>query len=184
MSHAHDHEEPTVFGLLAGFDSADKLADAITKAKAEGYTVMDGYTPYPCAQVSDALDFPKSEMGPVMFIGGIVGGTCGFLMQAWISAVDYPLNIGGRPFVTWPSFIPVTFELTILTTALSGLFGLIALCGLPMYYHPLFNAKTFAKASYDRFMLCIEAEDPNYDRAATEAFLRTLNPETVEEVPL
>jgi Protein of unknown function (DUF3341) len=174
--------EPKVYGLLAEFETGDAMAAAARKATAAGYTRMDCYSPYPVGDAADAMGFPKSEMGPVMFIGGLTGACAGFLMQYWANAYGYPLNVGGRPYFSWPSFIPITFEMMVLTTALTGLFGLIAICGLPRYNHPLFNSKAFDRASRDRFFLCIESVDPKYDAAATRAFLNELHPLSVEEV--
>jgi hypothetical protein len=172
-----------VYGLLAEFDSGDAMAHAAAKAKAAGYTRMDCYSPYPVGEAADAMGFPKSEMGPIMFIGGLTGACAGFIMQYWANAWGYTLNIGGRPWFSWPSFVPVTFEMMVLTTALTGFFSLIALCGLPRLHHPLFNSKTFDRATRDRFFLCIEATDPKYDATATRAFLNDLHPLSVEEVP-
>jgi hypothetical protein len=182
--HAHGHAEapPKAFGLLAEFETPDALIEATKKARAEGYTHLDTHTPYPLGETADALGFPKSEMGVVMFMGGLTGAFAGFFMQYWGNAYGYPLIVGGRPFFSWPSFVPVTFEMMVLTAALSGLFGLIALCGLPQYYHPWFNSKAFDRASRDRFFLSLEATDPKYDSERSAAFLRTLNPASVEEV--
>ena len=182
-AHYPDDPVPKTYGLLAEFATADDLVKATRAAKAEGYDLMDTYTPYPVGDTADALGFPKSEMGVVMFIGGLTGACAGFLMQYWCNGYGYPLNIGGRPYFSWPSFVPITFEMMVLTAALSGLFGLIALCGLPQLYHPLFNSKTFDRATRDRFFLCIEAADPKFTADGTAAFLRTLNPVSVEEVP-
>jgi hypothetical protein len=180
---AHSHEEPPrLYGLLAEFGDSESLVAALRKARAEGYTYMDTHTPYPVAETADALGFPKSEMGTVMFIGGLVGALGGFMMQYWDNAYGYSLNIGGRPYLSWPSFIPITFEMMVLTASLSGLFGLMAICGLPRLNHPLFNNKVFDRATRDRFFLSLEAADPKFDRAATAAFLTTLNPLSVEEV--
>jgi hypothetical protein len=182
---AHSHDTgPKIYGLLAEFVTPDELAAAITKTKAEGYTRIDGHTPYPVAEVADALGPPKSEMGPVMFIGGLIGAFGGYFMQYWTQAVDYRLNVAGRTIVSWPSFVPVTFELMVLTASLSGLFGLIALCGLPQLYHSLFNVKKFERASRDHFFMSIEATDAKFDTARTREFLNTLSPASVEEVPL
>jgi len=175
--------EPTVFGLLALFDDAEAMCEATRKASAAGYSRMDCYSPYPVGDAADALNFPKSEMGAVMFIGGITGACAGFFMQYYLNAYGYSLNVGGRPYNSWPSFIPITFEMMVLTTALSGFFGLMALCGLPRYHHPLFNCASFDRASRDGFFLCIEASDPNYNAATTRAFLESLHPVSVEEVP-
>lgn len=185
--HAHDphHADPTVpvtYGVLAEFETADAMSHATAKASAAGYTHMDAYSPYPVGEAADALNFPKSEMGPVMFIGGLTGACAGFIMQYWANTYGYSLNIGGRPYFSWPSFVPITFEMMVLTTALSGLFGLMALCGLPRYNHPLFNSAKFDRASRDRFFLCIEATDPKFNLAETRAFLNDLHPLSVEEV--
>ena len=182
-AHGHDDpDEPKLFGLLAEFATADELIAATRKARAEGYTLMDTHTPDPVGETADALGFPKSEMGAVMFIGGLVGAIGGFLMQYWDNAYGYGLNIGGRPYFSWPSFVPITFEMMVLTAALSGLFGLIAVCGLPRLNHPLFNSKAFDRASNDRFFLSVEAGDPKFDLGRTKAFLTTLTPASVEEV--
>ncbi len=174
---------PQVYGLLAEFADSDAMSAAARKAREAGYTRMDCYSPYPVGDAADALGCPKSEMGAVMFLGGLTGACTGFFMQYYLNAYGYSLNVGGRPYLSWPSFIPITFEMMVLTTALTGLFGLIALCGLPQYYHPLFNSKTFDRATRDRFFLCIEAIDPKYDATATRAFLNELHPLSVEEVP-
>ena len=180
--HAPATEEPVPFGFLAEFADADSLVAATHKARAAGYTRLDTHSPYPVGDSADAIGFPKSEMGVVMFIGGLTGACSGFLMQYWDNAYGYSLNIGGRPYLSWPSFIPITFEMMVLTASLSGLFGLMALCGLPRLHHPLFNCKAFDRATRDRFFLSIEATDPKYDRDAVEAFFKTLTSLTVEEV--
>lgn len=183
---AHGHgpaPEPTVYGLLAEFETSDGMVAAAHKVQAAGYTRYDCYSPYPVGDAADAMNFPKSEMGAVMFTGGITGACTGFFMQYYLNAYGYALNVGGRPYLSWPSFIPITFEMMVLTAALTGLFGLMALCGLPRYHNPLFNSKAFDRASCDRFFLCIEAIDPKYDAAATRAFLNELHPVQVEEVP-
>jgi hypothetical protein len=170
------------YGLLAEFETADALTAAAHKAKEAGYTLMDAYSPYPVGDAADALGYRKSEMGAVMFVGGLTGACAGFLMQYINNTYGYALNVGGRPYMSWPSFIPITFEMMVLTTALSGLFGLLALCGLPRYHHPLFNSKTFDRATRDRFFLCIEAVDAKFNLAETRAFLNGLQPLSVEEV--
>jgi len=185
-AHGHgpaDPDEPTAYGALAAFPDADSLIVATRKARDAGYTRMDTHTPYPVGETADILGFPKSEMGVVMFVGGLTGACAGFFMQYWDNAYGYSLNIGGRPYMSWPSFIPITFEMMVLTAALSGLFGLMALCGLPRLHHPLFNSKTFDRATRDWFFLSVEAADPKYDRDGTLAFLTSLNPAApVEEV--
>lgn len=172
-----------VYGLLAEFDTADGLIDATRAAAAKGYSRMDGYSPYPIGEVADALGFPRSEIGAIMFIGGLCGATFGFLMQYYLNGIDYPINVGGKPMFSWPQFAPITWELLVLTAALSGVIGLFALCGLPQPNHPLFNVPQFARATRDRFFLCIEATDPNFDLTSTRDFLDTLKPLSVAEVP-
>ena len=184
MPHGHgdDPDAPKLYALLAGFGTADDLVVATRKAAAEGYRLMDTHTPYPVGETADALGYPKSEMGTVMLVGGLTGACAGFLMQYWNNAYGYSLNIGGRPYLSWLSFVPITFEMMVLTAGLSGLFGLMALCGLPRLHHPLFNSANFDRATRDRFFLSVEAADPKFSPEATRAFLTTLNPLTVEEV--
>jgi hypothetical protein len=171
------------YGLLAEFDNPTDLVAATRRAYQEGYRRMDAYSPFPIEEVSEALGFHRSRMPLVMFLGGLTGCIGGFLLQYWCNAIDYPLNVGGRPLNSWPSFIPITFELTVLISALSGVFGLLALCGLPMPYHPLFNVPRFAHATYDGFFLCIEAADPRFELEGTRQFLTGLRPREVTEVP-
>ena len=184
-AHGHAHADPTVpvpFGVLAEYKTGDEMAHAVEKAVAAGYTHLDGYSPYPVGEAADALKFPKSEMGPIMFIGGLTGVCGGFIMQYWANTWGYSLNIGGRPYFSWPSFVPVTFEMMVLTTALSGFFGLLAICGLPRYNHPLFNSVAFDRATRDRFFVCIEATDPKYNKDEVAALLQGTHPVSVEEV--
>ncbi len=182
--HSGSENEPGLFGILSEYETADGLIAATKKAKAEGYEFMDGYSPFAVGDVADAMGYKRSEMAPVMFFGGLIGCLAGFCMQWYLSAYDYPVNIGGRPYLSWPSFIVITFEMTILTTGLSGVFGLIALCGLPQPHHPLFGVPQFDRASRDRFFLCIEAEDPKFDAHKTMEFLQSTNAVSVVEVPL
>ena len=174
---------PQTWGLLAEFETGDELIAATRAARLTGYTRMDGYSPYPIGEVADELDFPRSEIGPVMFIGGVCGAVLGFCLQAWTTGVEYQLNIGGKPFVSWPMFVPITWELLVLTASMSGFFGLLVLCGLPHPHHPLFNVPQFARATRDRFFLAIEAVDPLFDVKKTSAFLAGLKPQSVAEVP-
>jgi hypothetical protein len=175
---------------LAEFDNPDALIAAVRRAREAGYTKMDGYSPYGIAEVADELGFRYGEMSTVMLCGGLIGATSAFIMQWWCNGIDYPVNIAGRATLTpvewlngWPSYIPVTFEGGILTCALSGLFGLLAICGLPRPHHPLFNAPQFAAVVRDRFFLAIEAGDPKFDLQQTKDFLLGLAPLSVAEVP-
>ena len=172
-----------IFGLLAEFESPTDLAVAARKVHEDGYRRIDAYSPFPIEEVSEAIGFGHSRVPLVVLVGGLLGGAGGYLMQYWISALNYPINVGGRPLNSWPAFIVVTFEMTILGGALFAVFGMLALNRLPMPYHPVFNVGRFAFASKDRFFLCIEATDPRFNRDVTEAFLRSLGAKRVSEVP-
>jgi hypothetical protein len=174
---------PALHGVMAEFQTADELIAATRKARQAGYSRMDGYSPYPLGEVADELGFPRSEIGAVMFIGGLCGAVVGLLMQTWITVYDYPISVGGKPFWSWPQFVPITWALLVLTASMSGLFGLLVLCGLPQPYHPVFNVPAFRRATKDRFFLCIEAIDPQFETAKVTAFLNGLQPESVAEVP-
>jgi hypothetical protein len=172
-----------IYGLLAEFEGPEELVTAAQAARAEGYRKLDAYTPFPVEGLAQALGFHRTGVSRVALLGGIVGCVGGFWLQYWCAAIDYPLNLGGRPLDSWPSFIPVTFELTVLGAAMAAVVGLFALNGLPMPYHPVFNVPRFALASRDRFFLCIEAADPRFDRQATQQFLMSLRPKEIAEVP-
>jgi hypothetical protein len=172
----------TIYGLMAEFDTPTALVAAARRAHASGYRRMDAYTPFPIEELNDALGHPPSRLPLVVLIGGIVGCVGGFALQYWASVIAYPMNVGGRPFNSWPSFIPVTFETTILCAALVAVLGMLAMNGLPMPYHPVFNVPRFALASRSRFFLCIEARDPNFDLKATRALLEELDAREVNVV--
>ena len=160
-----------IYGLMAEFDSPEALLAAARSAFAAGFRKMDGYSPFPVDGLAEALGFHRTRVPLIVLIGGITGCLGGFFLQYWASVIDYPINVGGRPLNSWPSFIPVTFELTILIAALSAFLGVLALNGLPMPYHPVFNVDRFELASRNRFFLCIESGDPKFDREATQKFL-------------
>jgi hypothetical protein len=171
-----------VYGLLAEFDNPTALVHAVRRAREDGYRRLDAFTPYPIEELTEALEFRRTRIPLVIFIGGVVGCVGGYLLQYFCAAWDYPINVGGRPLNSWPAFIPVMFELTVLIAALAAVFGLLGLCGLPRPHHPLFNVDRFALASRDRFFLCIEARDARFDRTATKDFLAGLQPREVTEV--
>jgi hypothetical protein len=167
---------------MAEFDSPSALVSAARAARAKGYRKLDAYSPFPIEELTEALHLHKNKLPLIVLAGGIIGGLTGFFLQYWIAVVYFPINIGGRPLNSWPSFIIITFELTILFASLSAVLGMMALCGLPMPYHPVFNVPRFSAASRNRFFLCIEAADPLFDRARTSEFLGTLEPREVSEV--
>ncbi len=169
----HATETSDFHGLLAEYGSAQALVDAAERAHAEGFRVLDAYTPFPIEHLSEVVcDHHRSKVPMITFAGGLVGALSGWGLASWTSVIDYPLNIGGKPFYSWPAFIPVIFECTILFAAFSAGLGMLALNKLPEPYHPVFNVEAFrSKASRDGFFLCVEAADPKFDRAATRQFL-------------
>jgi hypothetical protein len=164
---------PTYHGLLAEFSSAQGLLDAARRAHTAGYRSMDAFTPFPIEALSEIVcDHHKSKVPLVCLVGGVVGALSGWALSYWTSAVDYPLNIGGKPFNSWPAFIPVIFETTVLFAAFSAGLGMLALNRFPEPYHPVFNVERFrAKASRDGFFLCLEATDAKFDRETSRRFL-------------
>ena len=171
-----------IYGVMAEFDDPSSLVAATNRAREEGYRRMDAYSPYPIEELHDALGEHHSRLPLVVLIGGFIGCIGGYALQYWVSAIAYPINVGGKPLHSWPAFIPVTFECTILAAALSAVLGMLALNGLPMPYHPVFNVPRFALATRDRFFLGIEATDPRFDREGTRQFLLGLHPREVSEV--
>ena len=172
-----------IYGLVAEFDTPAEIVAAARKAHQEGYRKMDAYSPFPVEGLSEAVGFHHDNVALICLAGGIVGLASAYALQYWISAIAYPVNVGGRPLHSWPAFIVVCFEMTILFGGLAAAFGMLAMNGLPMPYHPLFNVPSFSLASRDKFFLCIEAKDPKFDREATYKFLASLEPGTITEVP-
>ncbi len=174
-----------IYGTMAEFASAQDLVNAARRTREAGYRKIDAYSPFPVEELAEAIGFHgKDNYVPlVTLIGGIVGGLTGYLMQFWIATIAYPVNVGGRPYHSWPSFIIVTFEMTILFGAISAVFGMLALNGLPMPYHPVFHVPRFAFATKDRFFLIIFATDPKYDAQGARQFLEGLQPQSISEVP-
>ena len=175
-------QSSTIHGLMAEFDDPNALVAATRHAFREGYRRMDAYSPFPIEELHEALGAHHTRLPLIVLIGGITGCLGGYGLQYWVSTMAYPLNIGGKPLHSWPAFIPVTFECTILLAALFAVFGMLALNGLPQPYHPVFNVPRFALASRNRFFLCIESRDPKFDLEATRKFLETLNPREVTSV--
>lgn len=173
---------PPLYGLMAEFDTPTALAAAARRARDKGYQKLEAYSPFAIEEVNEILGLHHNRLPLIVLIGGILGGLTGYLMQYYIAVWDFPINVGGRPLHSWPSFIVITFELTILFAAFATVLGLLGLCGLPMPYHPVFNVPRFALATRNRFFLCIESSDPLFDRYQTAEFLTSLEAHEVNEV--
>lgn len=171
-----------LYGLMAEFENPEEVVAAARRAYAEGYRKMDAYSPFPIEELSEAIGCHHSVLPWIVLAGGVAGALTGFFLQYFVAAVVYPLNIGGRPPNSWPAFIPVTFELTVLFAAISAVVGMLVLNGLPKPYHPVFNVPGFERASRNRFFLCIESEDPKFNLTLTREFLTSLNPVEVSDV--
>jgi hypothetical protein len=176
------HGSSPSYGLLAEFDSSTALLAAAEKVTAAGYTKTDAFSPFPIHGLAEAIGFKERTIAPIILSGGIAGALGGFGLQYWSQVIAYPMNIGGRPMYSWVSWIPPTFEMTILFAASAAVFGMLAMNGLPQPYHPVFNAPRFALASQDRFFLVIEATDAKFDTQKTKAFLAGLQPREVVEL--
>ena len=175
---------PELYGLLCEFDSPKQLRDAAKKVRAAGYERIDAFAPFPVEGLSEALGLGRrQDLVPLLtLIGGLGGGLGGFFLQLWVSASAYPQNIAGRPLNSWPAFIPVTFEMTVLGASLVAVLGMLALNRLPQPHHPLFNVERFKRASTDKFFLCIEAHDANFHLEKTARFLQSIDAQHVTEV--
>lgn len=174
----------TLYGLAAEFKDQADIVLAAERAREEGYQRMDAYTPFPVHGLAEALKFEDSRVPWSIFLAGLTGAAGGYALQWWINVFAYPMNVGGRPYHSWPSFIPVTFECTILFAAFAAVLSALGLSGLPRPYHSIFNTPHFERASQYHFFLCIEADDPKFDRTKTRDFLETLKPIAVSEVPV
>jgi Protein of unknown function (DUF3341) len=171
-----------IYGLMAEFETPEKILEAALRTHAAGYRRIDAFTPIPVEGLAEAVGFDWTSLPIVVFIGGLLGGSTGFTMCWYANVISFPLNVGGKPLNSWPMWIPITFELTILGAALTAVFGMLAMNGLPTPYHPVFNVSRFALASTDRFFLCIKARDKNFDLNRTKVFLEELKPNGVFEI--
>jgi hypothetical protein len=172
-----------LYGLMAEFKTVDDLLSAAGRTYREGYRDIDAFSPVPVHGLAEAMGQNDRTISKIVLGGGIMGCLGGYSLAYWTSAIDYPLNIGGRPLHSWPAFIVPTFETTILLAAISAVVGMLALNGLPMPYHPVFNVKRFREhASSDGLFLVIEAKDGKFDRAATKQFLQSLGATEINEV--
>jgi hypothetical protein len=170
------------YGLMAEFDSPSAVVAAARRVYDAGYRRINAYSPFPIEELSEAIGFHHDRVALVTLIGGILGGLGGFALQYWTSAIDYPLNVGGRPLLSLPAFIPVTFECTILLASFGAFVGNLLMNRLPQPYHPAFNTPSFARASQDRFFVCIKSDDPMYSETRTRAFLEGLGAIEVSNV--
>jgi hypothetical protein len=178
-----EQQRSHTYGVLAEFETSEQLIHAAEKTREAGYKRIDAYAPFPVEGLSEALGLKRNLVPLITLLGGLCGGLGGFGLEYWCSAITYPLNIGGRPLNSWPAFIPVTFELTVLGASISAVLGMLALNKLPQPHHPIFNNDRFHKhASNDRFYLCIEARDPKFNLAESTKFLQGLHAAYVSEV--
>src|SRR5580693_2975021 len=178
----HSIDENPLYGLMAEFETAGDLVAAARRTKEAGFKKFDAFSPFPIHELDDAMDLHDNRVALFTLIGGLCGAATGFGLASWVEAVALPLNIGGRPLISAPMFIPITFELTVLFGGLTAAISMIIMNGLPSPYHPVFNVEKFADASRNKFFLCIESDDPKFDRHATAGFLESLGPDEIAEV--
>ncbi len=180
-AHSVDVLDP-LYGLMAEFDSPGALVAAAKRTREAGFRKFDAYSPFPIHELDEAMDLHDNRVSLFTLIGGICGAATGFGLASWVEAVALPLNIGGRPYISTPMYIPITFELTVLFGGLTAAISMLIMNGLPMPYHPVFNVERFSNASRNKFFLCIESDDPQFDRHSTVDFLESLDPEEIAEV--
>jgi hypothetical protein len=182
VAHGRRRTVPALYGIMAEFDNPSDLVAAARRTHEAGYRRINGYSPYPIEELSEAIGFTRTSLPLIVLIGGILGGLGGFFMQYWMEVIDYPLNVGGKPYNSWPAFIPITFECTVLVAAFSAVLGMLILNKLPQPYHPVFNAPNFALATRDKFFLVVEANDPKFKHDEAIAFMKSLEPVEVSDV--
>ncbi len=178
----HRRHAPPLYGVIAEFETPGDLVHAARRVYEQGYRRINGYSPYPIEELSEAIGFTHTSLPLIVFIGGVLGGIAGFGMQYYMEVIDYPLNVGGKPFNSWPAFIPITFECIVLAAAFSAVLGMLILNKLPQPYHPVFNAPNFALATRDRFFLAVEANDPKFEHGKVVSLLQSLNALEVNDV--
>ena len=182
MSHSSQPSVNPLHGIMAEFSEPEALIAAIRKVRGQGYTKMEAYTPFPVEGLTEELGKPKTKIQWLILCGALAGGLGGFGLQTWTTTMAYPLNYGARPHFSWPAYMPVTFELTVLLAAFTAVIGMIVLNGLPQPYHPVFNVKEFDAASKDKFFLCVESTDPKFDSTAVKSALTSAGATAVYEV--
>jgi len=171
------------YGLMAEFGTPEALTEAVRAAKRAGFTRLDAFSPFPLADVAKELGVRTTVIPWIALLAALVGAGLQYGSQYWMNAVDYPLNVGGRPLNSWPAFIPSTLIVAILWAGAATLLGLLLILRLPRLHHPVFEVPGFERASEDRFFLCILSDDPRFDPDAAKSFLETLSPQAVREVP-
>jgi hypothetical protein len=181
MAHATTKED-LLFGITAEFSDPDELVRAATRAREAGYLELDCYSPFPIHGLDEAIGFKDTRVQWSIFLAGLAGFSGGAALQYYTAVIDYPMNIGGRPNFSWPSFFPVTYECTILLAGITAVLVVILFNGLPRPNHPIFNAENFERASQDKFFLCIEKKDPAFSLTDTTKFLETLGADKVAPV--
>jgi hypothetical protein len=180
---AHDLTyQPELHGVIAEFDGPESLIEAAHKSREAGYTKIEAYTPFPVHGLSEAIGFDEAKIKWIIFWSGVGGAFAGFGLQAWVSMTAMPVNAGGKPLFSWPAFIPITFECMVLAASFGAVIGMLGLNGLPMPYHPIFEARRFNLASQDKFFLCIESGDPKFDSKEALSFLKKVGGKDAEEV--
>ena len=180
----HRRHAPPFYGVMAEFENPTDLVAAARRVYSLGYRRINGYSPYPIEELSEAIGFTHTSLPLIVFLGGLLGGLTGFFMQYWMEVIDYPLNVGGKPFNSWPAFIPITFECTVLVASFAAVLGMLVLNKLPQPYHPVFNAPNFALATRDKFFLVIEANDPVFKHDEAIQFMKTLGGIEVNDVEI
>lgn len=178
--------EGKLYGVLAEFENPAALYHACQRVRDAGYTKWDAHTPFPVHGLERAMGIKASKLGWIVAVCGLSGAIGGFLLQTWVHSSAYPIVISGKPFFSWPAYIPVTFELGVLAAAAAAVFGMLGLNKLPTLFHPLFNKPRFERFSDDRFFISIEAWDPKFDERQTAELLRkagATHVETVENEP-
>ena len=172
----------TLYGVMAEFPDSESLVAAARKTREAGYKWFEAYSPFPVHGLTEAIGFHHTKVPLLVLIGGILGAIGGFFLQYWVAVIEYPLNIGGRPYNSWPSFIPITFECTVLAASIFAVLGMLALNGLPRPHHPVFGVERFKRATRDAFFLCIQARDDKFEAEAVRSFLEGLNSSKVVDV--
>jgi hypothetical protein len=171
------------YGIMAQFETPEQLIAAARKAVAAGYRRIETYTPMPVHGLAEIIGVNRSAVARLVLAGGLFGCMGGYALQYYMTVMSYAHNVGGRPVHSWPAYIPVTFETTVLCASLAAVFGMLALNHLPMPYHPVFNVPAFSRATQDRFFICIRSDDPEFDSEKTRVFLENQSPLEVSSVP-